>query len=634
MTSKERAGVKTPALVNVWMFVTSPYVLRNVPAGNRDPRGMSISSCRKGRRRRTHTVTATSCILLLLLLPTGCRKADDAGTKSGDKPANNQGWFTEVTRASGILFNHETGATGRQHMPEIMGGGCALADFNGDGKLDAYFVNGNEFLPGYESSQTLGNSLYRQVTEQRFSEVGRAAADGGYGMGVAVGDANNDGRPDLFVTNYGIDQLYLNRGDDFENVTDSYLPKLPGWSASATFLDFDGDGWLDIFVTRYLQYDGAKACTDRAGRPNYCSPQAFLPVTDRLLRNMEGTHFVDVTEAAGLTAIPPAAGLGVIAADFDGDGALDIYVANDGYPNHLWRNKGDGQFVDVAMEWRVAFNDQGRAEAGMGVVAADINNDRHIDLFMTHLTNESNTIYTNQGSGKGFEDRSMKSGLANASMPFTGFGTAAFDVELDGDLDILVANGRVTRSASPPKSEPDKHVPDAFRAFAEPNKLFLQSDDGRFASNDALCGALCGHVEVSRGLATGDIDNDGDLDVLIIQAQGPARLFRNDAPRKGDWVGVRAVIEFGESVRPDLGAVVSLVSGDHPQVRMLTRSTGYLSCSDPVAHFGVKHGLPVSELSVTWTNGKTEYYDPPELNRYITVRRGTGRTSPRRHASP
>ena len=312
-------------------------------------------------------------------------------------------WFTEITDEVGLDFVHQTGGTGELHHPEIMGSGAALFDADGDGDLDVYLVNaafelGEARTPG---GRTPINRLY-VWQDGRLADVTAASGlgDAGYGMGVAVGDVDNDGREDVYVANFGRDRLYRNLGGSFEDVSERAGIEVGGWSSSVAFLDFDRDGWLDVYVSRYVAYDRAVKCYDFAGRHEYCGPTAFPGVTDVLLRNLGSSQlaFADVSREAGIAAVA-AAGLGVVCQDFDGDGWVDVYVAND----------------------------------------ADL------DLFMTHLEDESNTLYRNLGGDLGFEDDTVASGLAATSMPYTGFGIAAFDADLDGDLDLFVANGRVLR---------------------------------------------------------------------------------------------------------------------------------------------------------------------------------------------
>jgi hypothetical protein len=357
-------------------------------------------------------------------------------------------------------------------------------------------------------------------------------------MGVAIGDIDNDGDADVYASNYGADRLYRCRGDGtFEEITEASGIDVGGWSASASFFDYDRDGYLDLFVARYVNHDPPRGCSGRAGRLDYCAPQVFDPVLDVLLHNNGDGTFTDVSTEAGIRSVPPANGLGVICEDLDDDGWIDVYVANDGHPNHLWINQGDGTFQEAGLLTGSALNVHGQAEAGMGIVACDFDDDLHLDLFMTHQSKETNTLYKNLGGDRGFADVSGESGLGDTSWAYTGFGTAAFDVELDGDQDLVVVGGRV-RLGDP---WPDAEIEPPWDRLAEPNLFYLNDGSGRFTLACTQAAAICAPVEVSRGLSVADIDRDGDLDVLVANAQGPARLYRNDAPPQGHWLNVRAV---------------------------------------------------------------------------------------------
>jgi hypothetical protein len=486
-----------------------------------------------------------------------------------------------------------------------MGGGAALFDCDGDGDLDIYLTNGGS-----------PNRLYRQEPGGRFVDAtaDTGLGDSGYGMGVAIGDVDNDGDPDVYLTNYGPDRLYENRGDGtFVDVTEDAGVRVDGWSSSAVFFDFDRDGYLDLFVARYVRYDARKRCTDSAGRPDYCKPQLFSPTPDVLLHNNGDGTFRDVSETAGIrSAVGP--GLGVLAEDLDDDGWPDLYVANDGAANHLWINTHAGSFREDALLSGAAYNLEGRPEAGMGVVAADLDQDLDLDLYVTHLDGESNTLYRNRGLQRGFDDGSGAAGLATASMADTGFGTAAVDMELDGDLDLVVVNGRVTRGK--PQAGATSRPP--WNEFAEPNRLLLNRGDGRFEPAFAWAAS----PEISRGLAVGDVDSDGDLDLLVSNAHGPARLFRNEAPRVGQWLTVRAV-DPGLG-RLAIGARISLLAGESRMMRTVGRGGSYLSSSDPRAHFGVPEGSKPRSLEVRWPDGTSESFPVGELNQEITVVRGSG----------
>jgi hypothetical protein len=561
----------------------------------------------------------------VVALTFGCRPATDP--EPGKKPAGRSpsraatAWFTEITDESGLRFSHESGASGELHMPEIMSSGSAFFDFNNDQRLDVYLTNGNEHLPETRISSRHVNRLFMQSPSGRFVDVTEESGlgDGHYGMGATVGDIDNDGFADMYVSNYGHDQLYRNNGDGtFSNVTESWRIDVDGWSCSAAFVDIDLDGWLDLYVTRYLDFQTYKKCTDRSGRPNYCSPQAFLPQADVLLRNTGRGSFVDVSESSGIRSGKPCAGLGVVSGDFNEDGHQDIFVANDGYPNKLLINQGNGQFQDQAVVLGAAFNRDGMHEAGMGVVADDFDNDNDLDLFMTHLSNETNTLYRNMGFPRGFEDATLGTGLGKISMPWTGFGVVVFDADADGQLDITIANGRVSLGPA----RPDSAVPAPWDAYAEPN-LFLVGDGTlSFRNEPGRCGTLCSRIEVSRSMVGGDIDRDGDIDLLVTQTHGPARLFRNDAPRRGQWLMVDAIDPARN--RPAIGAVVTLHSTSGIQSRLVARNKGYLSSSPPVAHFGVVAGDTIDRITIRWPGAGLETWKAAGTDRYITIRRGTG----------
>ncbi len=574
--------------------------------------------------RVTRLIGALS-LLLGICLGGGCTDhADNAGDAIGAPAAQ---WFTEITTAVGLDFVHETGATGKLYMPEVIGPGAALFDFDNDGDLDIYLITGNHGLPDAVVEQTPTNRLYRQDPDGRFVDVTAPSGlgDGGYGMGVAIGDVDNDGDADVYVTNYGPDRLYQNRGDGtFEDITESAGIDVPGWSCSAVFLDYDRDGFLDLYVTQYVEFDPLLRCFDEAGRRDYCGPKAFPPIHDVLLHNNGSSGapgFTDVSEEAGVASVA-AAGLGVVCEDLNDDGWIDVYVANDAYPNHLWLNQRDGTFREAALMMGAAYNLHGQSEAGMGVVAADFDNDSRLDLFVTHLRVETNTHYRNLGRGVGFDDVTGETGLAASSMEYTGFGTAALDVELDGDLDLVVANGRVNRV----DPRPDASIDPPWDLLAEPNLFYLNDGRGRFELIERPVASLCGLIEITRGLAIGDIDSDGDLDILISNVQGPARLYRNTSPRNGHWLVVRAA---DLSLRRDaIGARVTVFCDGQPLVRAITRGFGYLSSSDPRAHFGLGDVDRVDRIEVRWPDGARESFPATDVDRVVQVTRGTGKRQP------
>ncbi|MEO1086478.1 MAG: VCBS repeat-containing protein, partial [Acidobacteriota bacterium] len=472
--------------------------------------------------------------------PAAGARAPQAPEAAANAPeAEGDALLVDATSEWGVDFVHDAGEGGELLFPEMMGGGVAILDADGDGALDLYFVSGSKGL-GAGGGDAV-NRLYLQGDDGRFqdSTAGSGVDDPGYGTGVAVADFDNDGHEDVFVANIGADRLFRGRGDGtFEDVTRRAGLTASDdvdreWSTSAAFCDFNRDGHLDLYVVGYVIFDRTVTCTDKAGRPEYCGPDSFEDRFDTLWLNQGDGTFKDVSASAGLRLVT-GAGLGLVCEDVNDDGWVDVYVANDGDPNQLWINQGDGTFLDDALIMGTSVNAAGLYEAGMGVVAADFDNDADFDLFLTHLRDETNTFYRNLGAGIGFEDQTTRVGLASASTPFTGFGTAALDLDLDSDLDLVIANGRVTRGD--PLTD---HLPGPWNPYAEPN-LIYRNDGGEFSLWGAGVEALTASIEVSRSLATGDLDADGDLDVVLGNIESAAHLYRAEPP-EGRWLLVDAV---------------------------------------------------------------------------------------------
>lgn len=559
---------------------------------------------------------------VILTAAGGCREREEAAPKEKVRQPNSA--LVDVAQEAGVDYVQESGPTGKRLLPEIMGGGVALFDCDGDADLDLYFVNGNKVLPAVGDSTDTPNRLYRQDGPWRFVDVTASSGlgDGGFGMGVAVGDYDNDGLNDVYVTNLGESRLYHNKGNcQFAEVTKATGTSVTGWGVSAAFLDYDRDGFLDLYVTRYVNWNAGHSCFNPAGRPEYCGPTAFPPESDRLFHNNGDGTFSDVSQSSGIASIS-SSGLGVVCEDFNEDGWVDIYVANDHAENQMWSNQRDGTFVDRAIETGTAYNRNGHVEAGMGVIAADLDEDGFNDILLTHLTGETNTLHRNLGAVGGFVDASGESGLGFPSVPYTGFGVAAFDFELDGDLDVAVLNGRVKRGKplegcrlSPPWNE-----------LAEPNLFFRNTGDGTFRREVDIAPVLTSPLEVSRGLATGDIDQDGDLDLVVTHLQRPAQLLRNDAPLEGRFLLVRAIEPRFK--RDAIGARIAVETDGRRWQRTVNPSWGYLSSSDPRVHFGLGRVGKVDRLVVRWPDGIKEVFDEPGIDRSITVERGKGRMEP------
>lgn len=571
----------------------------------------------------------------------------DGGAGHGQRPGASI--FEDRSAEVGLDFVHQGGMSGERFFLEIMGSGAALVDFDNDGDLDVFLPQGHSLSPDSGSpTEDPGDRLLRNDLtadpdgERRMQLVDVTERVGirgnGYGQGVAVADVDNDGWADLYVTNFGPNQLWRNLGGEgskaFEDIADVAGVEAEGWSTSAAFVDFDRDGWLDLYVATYVEYavESDVACRVATGLPDYCSPLTYRPRRDRLFRNLgpdrkTGTvTFEEVGEASGIWS-ESERGLGVVSGDWNHDGWPDLYVANDMTPNFLWLNGGEsrsgaaGRFTNEALLAGCAVNRHGKPEASMGVVSGDIDGDGDEDLYMTHLVSETNTLFRNDGTGL-FADATTFAGLGGLSLETTGFGTAMLDFDNDGHLDLLAVNGAVTSiEAQALTGEP---LP-----LRQPNQLFRNLGSGAdpklfFEDVSARAGESFGLLEVSRGAAVGDVDNDGDLDVLLTNNHGPARLLVNTVGDRNRWVGLRLI--GTEGGRDMLGAVARLSLGDGRQMVRRVRSDGsYLSANDPRVVFGLGSSQEVRGLEVEWPDGRREAWDGEFVGRYTELQQGSGR---------
>lgn len=573
-------------------------------------------------------VTVPRTLFLAVLIPTSL------GLLSSFQPLlraeNGSGpIFEEVAAETGLVFEHLNGATGKFFLPEIMGSGTALFDYDSDGDLDVYLLQSTVLdqnktpiqvrlppKPGWKPGHRLFRNELVPEGRLRFVDLTEQAGVGhvGCGMGAAVADYDNDGDLDLYVTNFGPNVLYRNNGDGtFADVTDLSGAGDPRWSTSAAFLDYDRDGYLDLMVANYLDFtvEGNRICHGLSIR-DYCFPTVYRPQPDRLLQNRGNGKFADVTESAGL-GTNFGAGLGVVSADFNDDGWIDIYVANDATPNQLWMNNANATFRDMGLLSGTAYNRDGKVEGSMGVTSADFDKDGDEDLFLTNLLEETHTLYLNNGQAS-FHDATGQFGLAHVTT-FTGFGTEWFDYDNDGNLDLFVANGAVHMIALPQENH---------YAYDQKNQLFRNQGDGKYEETTLEAGTALQLSEVSRGASFGDIDNDGDVDILVTNNNGPARLLLNKIGARLHWLQVELRGVHGN--RHGIGARVGVFRDGKPTLWRRAHTDGsYLSASDGRVHFGLGKDPVVKAVVVRWPSGETEKWNEGlQADSLLALRQGSG----------
>jgi hypothetical protein len=523
--------------------------------------------------------------------------------------------FTDVTREAGIDFRHVNGASPDKHLVETMGSGGLFFDFDNDGWLDIFVVDGGSFADPAVARQAR-HRVYRNRGNGAFDDVtGRSGiVQRDYGMGACAGDVDSDGWIDLYITSFGPNTLYRNRGDlTFVDVTRSAGVGTAVWSAGCAFADLDQDGDLDLFVVNYVDADRRRSpfCGNATLGPRvYCHPLNYSPLPATLYRNNGRGVFTDASMQAGIAA-HRGNGLGVVVTDYDDDGRPDVFVANDSVPNFLFRNTGDGRFAESALGAGVAVATDGKARAGMGTDAGDYDGDGHPDLIVTNLDFETHSLFRSLGDGL-FAHATGESGIGPATRPLVGFGTAFLDVDNDAQLDLVIANGHIMDNVAQLRSG---------AVYAQRKLLFRNTGGRRFAEIGRTAGPGFAMEKVGRGLASGDIDNDGDLDLLVTNNGQTADLLRNDSDRRAAIL-VRLLAAGGR--RDAVGARLRVTAGARTQVRTVTAGSSYLSQNDLRVHVGLDAAARVDRIEILWPGGRSETLRDVAANQVITVAEGRG----------
>ena len=541
--------------------------------------------------------------------------ANDLSRSDKSLPASPSLVFEDVATEAGLDFQHFSGSPEKQYILESMSGGVAWIDFDRDGWMDLYLVNGGHWEELVQGKRTVSNALYRNNGDGTFTNVTGKAGVGNrhWGMGVAAGDYDNDGWVDLFVCNYGPNTLYRNNGDGtFKEVTGTAGVGDGRWAVSASFGDYDADGWLDLYVTNTVQFDykdpDPMECHYR-GITVQCGPLGMVGDSDILYRNNRDGTFRDVSEKAGVSDVTPSYGLGAIWSDYDNDGDLDLYVANDQMANFLFRNRGDGTFEETGLFAGAAFSDDGTAQGSMGVDFGDYDRDGLLDIYITHFSDDYNTLFRNLGQGR-FRDMTRGAGLTFSSWPMVGWGTGFVDLDHDGWEDIFAANGHVFPQV------------DGYKigtSFHQRSQVFRNLGKGKFQEVSAGLDKLKSWS--SRGVAFADYDNDGDIDVAVNNLDGVPWLLKNQkASEAGNWLMLSLV--GTRTNRSAIGARVSLETAEGKQMREVRGGSSYESTHDFRVHFGLGQLKTVARMTVRWTDGTTQSFENLAVNRTYRLKEG------------
>ncbi len=519
--------------------------------------------------------------------------------------------------ASGITFRHVNGRSPDYYLPVTTGAGCAFLDYDNDGWMDVYLVNSGK-CDFYDPSPPLRNALYRNNRDGTFTDVTEKAGvpGSGYGMGVAAGDYDGDGLPDLYVTQYGRSILYRNNSDGtFTDVTENARVAAPGWASSAVWFDYDNDGKLDLFVCRFVDFDKSKnkfCGNERTGHRYYCIPRTYAPARSWLFHNNGDGTFTDVSMESGIGKVLGKA-WGAVATDINNDGLMDLFVANDTEPNFLFVNRDHGKFDELGLEANVAYSQDGRARSGMGVDSADFDQDGWQDLFVTNVDQEIYSLYHNAHDGT-FEDLAGPMGLGRITRLMSGWGVKFFDYDNDGNVDLFIANGH-------PDDRIEEHV--SHVAYREPLLLF-HNNGGSFKDVSASAGPVFSETFAARGMAIGDFNNDGAVDVLVAVNDGAPVLLKNVAAQGNHWLGVRLI---GKKANPDgIGAKIAWQAGDLKRSRLKVGGGSYLASHDPREVLGIGPRTKMDRLEIHWPqpSGRVESFTGLPIDRYITIVEGSG----------
>ena len=555
------------------------------------------------------TIRSGSLLLMAALL------GETAGTFAFQQDSPVQ--FSNIAASAGIQFSHENGATPEKYLPETMSAGALFFDYDNDGWLDIFLVNGGSFSDAAKAARAqhrlyrnTGGGKYRDVTASSGIEVS------GFGMGACSADYDNDGWPDLYVTSVGGNRLYHNTGKNgFADVTLQAGVVAGMWSSSCAFGDIDNDGYVDLYVTRYVDFtpENNKYCSfDKLTA--YCHPNVYSPMHNILYRNNGDGTFTDISKESGIGKVT-GNGLGVVFGDYDNDGWTDIYVANDSSPSFLFHNKSAGVFEEVGLRAGVAVGTSGKPLAGMGTDMGDVDGDGLLDLFVTNLSEQTHSLYRNLGKGL-FDNITFPSGIGKATLPFVGFGAAFFDYDNDTDLDLAIVNGDVIDNIDDLKDQ---------RSYKQVNLLLQNDGSGKFKGVGPVSGPGFALKKASRGLAVGDIDNDGDLDLLIANVGDTTDLLRNDGGNRQNSLLIRTV--GTKSNRDGIGARLRLTIGKKVLLRYVKAGSSYLSQNDLRVHFGLGSATRADRLEILWPSGVVDEVLNIHANQIVTVREGAGAVS-------